>query len=297
MCAGFWKRFLAFFIDHVILFAYALLCVIILNLLLFTPLPAWGMTAAAVILLLGGLLYYPLAESSKYQATFGKNVAGITVTDMHGKRISFLRALARNAAKFISYILFIGFIMSAFTKRKQALHDIIAGCMVTAGEYKHGQVCKTEKPHKAIYALLGSFAGLFILFLLALITIEAFPSGKHRDEYNLMRSAGTVLGIATQSESIYYIKNGKYAHAKDLKMDFWSPAPDTQDSGSFENFDYSLTLGADEKSYKLEITRRDSSNKYKMSVSNENPKVTCMPDAQAAPKTTMLCNRYNRNID
>lgn len=41
------------------------------------------------------------------------------------------RAFARNFSEFLSgLILHIGFLMAAFTSRKQALHDIMTGCLV-----------------------------------------------------------------------------------------------------------------------------------------------------------------------
>ena len=56
---------------------------------------------------------------------------GMKVTDLAGNRISFLRATGRYFAKIISaLILFIGFIMVAFTEKKQGLHDMIAGTLV-----------------------------------------------------------------------------------------------------------------------------------------------------------------------
>lgn len=70
-------------------------------------------------------------ESSPTQATLGKMTLGIIVTDTEGKRVSFGRATGRHWAKIISgLILFIGYFMAAFTSRKQALHDIIADCLV-----------------------------------------------------------------------------------------------------------------------------------------------------------------------
>jgi uncharacterized RDD family membrane protein YckC len=76
-------------------------------------------------------LYYALMESSKYQATLGKIVLGIVVTDTSGQRISFGRATGRYFAKIISQIiLLIGYIMIAFTEKKQGLHDIIASTLV-----------------------------------------------------------------------------------------------------------------------------------------------------------------------
>jgi uncharacterized RDD family membrane protein YckC len=55
----------------------------------------------------------------------------MVVTGLDGRRISFARATARHFAKYIStLILFIGFIMAAFTAKKQALHDLIAETVV-----------------------------------------------------------------------------------------------------------------------------------------------------------------------
>jgi len=70
-------------------------------------------------------------ESSVRQATIGKGILGLRVTDLDGNRITFLRAAIRDLAKIISaFILLIGFIMVAFTERKQGLHDMIAGTLV-----------------------------------------------------------------------------------------------------------------------------------------------------------------------
>jgi uncharacterized RDD family membrane protein YckC len=53
------------------------------------------------------------------------------MTDMAGQRIGFLRATVRHFSKILSSMLFlIGYIMIAFTARKQGLHDLIAACLV-----------------------------------------------------------------------------------------------------------------------------------------------------------------------
>ena len=76
-------------------------------------------------------IYYSAFESSSKQGTLGKLAVGIKVTDMHGNRIKVGIAFGRNFTKLFSMmIFFIGFIMVAFTKRKQGLHDITAGCLV-----------------------------------------------------------------------------------------------------------------------------------------------------------------------
>lgn len=78
-----------------------------------------------------GLFYFSYMESSKNSATFGKMLMGIKVTDMDGNRISLGRGVKRYLAKIPSaLILLIGFIMAAFTDKRQALHDKLAGCLV-----------------------------------------------------------------------------------------------------------------------------------------------------------------------
>jgi uncharacterized RDD family membrane protein YckC len=76
-------------------------------------------------------LYFALMESSAKRGTLGKLALGIVVTDMAGNRISFGRATGRYFGKIVSgLILCIGYIMAGFTQQKQALHDIMAGCLV-----------------------------------------------------------------------------------------------------------------------------------------------------------------------
>lgn len=75
--------------------------------------------------------YFALMESSGWQGTVGKKVMGIQVTDLSGGKISVGRATARLAVKaFLSGWFLIGYIMAFFTRRKQALHDLIAGTLV-----------------------------------------------------------------------------------------------------------------------------------------------------------------------
>lgn len=76
-------------------------------------------------------LYFAIMESSPNQATLGKMALGIKVTDLNGDRITFLRATGRYFSKIISgMVLMIGYIMAAFTERRQALHDMMASTLV-----------------------------------------------------------------------------------------------------------------------------------------------------------------------
>ena len=77
-------------------------------------------------------LYFAGMESSERQATFGKSVMSLRVTNYEGQRISFGHATGRFFAKIVSGMvpLALGYIMAAFTEKKQALHDFIAGTVV-----------------------------------------------------------------------------------------------------------------------------------------------------------------------
>jgi uncharacterized RDD family membrane protein YckC len=76
-------------------------------------------------------LYFTISESSPWQATLGKKLLGLKVADEAGNRIGFGKANGRYWSKILSaLILCIGFIMVAFTEKKQGLHDKIAGTLV-----------------------------------------------------------------------------------------------------------------------------------------------------------------------
>ena len=78
-----------------------------------------------------GWLYFALQESSPAGATLGKRAMGLRVVDLGGGRISLARATGRYFAKWLSALpLGLGFLMAAFTEKKQALHDILAGTLV-----------------------------------------------------------------------------------------------------------------------------------------------------------------------
>lgn len=140
--AGFGRRFVAFIIDAVLtsITSSVLGGIVggVLGALLAQQMATnpRGMTSFLSVIgsLIGFLvqwLYFAFFESSRQQATPGKLVMGLKVTDLQGNRISFGRATGRNFGKIVSaLILFIGYIMAAFTERKQALHDLMAGTLV-----------------------------------------------------------------------------------------------------------------------------------------------------------------------
>jgi uncharacterized RDD family membrane protein YckC len=75
--------------------------------------------------------YSAVLESSVWQGTVGKKLLGLKVTDLDGRRISVGRATGRFAAGLVAALPFcIGFMMVGWTKRKQGLHDMMAGTLV-----------------------------------------------------------------------------------------------------------------------------------------------------------------------
>lgn len=131
--AGFWLRLVAFIIDNLVLLAAGGAVGVVIGVAFAAS--GGSEEQLGIVANIAGLLltwlYFALCESSPWQATLGKKALGLTVTDLEGKRISFLRATGRHFGKLLStVILFIGFIMAGFTEKKQALHDMLASCLV-----------------------------------------------------------------------------------------------------------------------------------------------------------------------
>jgi uncharacterized RDD family membrane protein YckC len=150
--AGFWLRFVAYLVDNVLL--SVALGAIFIPLAIMTgamahfealatsrtgrPDPEMIMAFVSLILTFVGIallvkwLYYAYFESSDWQATPGKRVMSVYVTDMNGQRLTFLHATGRFFSRIVTELipLGIGYIIAGFTERKQALHDFIAGTLV-----------------------------------------------------------------------------------------------------------------------------------------------------------------------
>ena len=147
--AGLWLRLVAFVIDAIVLsVVYLLMIIPLYN--YFAPDPVYEFAGpglvvdepaimngwlvldfSQVILAVTGITYYAIMEASRYQATLGKMAMELKVTDAGGGRLTFSGAILRNASKVLSSLLLMaGHLAMAFTKRKQALHDLIADALV-----------------------------------------------------------------------------------------------------------------------------------------------------------------------
>ncbi len=152
--AGFWLRFAAYIIDQFVIgFAGFVIAVpIIIGIVAFGVnlsfmknrdeffnegglMMVGGIIGLVILIALFSLvmkwLYYALMESSKYGGTLGKMAVSIKVVDLNGNRISFGRASGRYFSRIITNMtMLIGYIIAGFTDKKQALHDMIASCLV-----------------------------------------------------------------------------------------------------------------------------------------------------------------------
>jgi uncharacterized RDD family membrane protein YckC len=150
--AGFWLRAGAFVIDRFIIsFIFAIIASFRPGVLMIFP-ELTGQPAAThnqstllalvqslphltpagyLSLLLMMWIYYASFESSSWQATPGKRVLRLYVTDLAGRPATFWLASQRYFFRLISELIFmVGYIVAGFTAKKQALHDILAGCLV-----------------------------------------------------------------------------------------------------------------------------------------------------------------------
>ena len=194
--AGFWRRVAASFFDGAVIAFIGLglrLGILGIGLLGIIPLPQ--MTHDFVPLFIFWL-YPSLMESGKGQGTIGKRILGINVTDTDGGRISFLRATGRTFATLLSTLTFgVGFLMIAFTKRKQGLHDMVSKTLVV----KRGE----SRVWKVILVFLVSF----LIFIGAAGTYGYFFLWPNLKKYfstkiTILKEPDKISPLAPQKEAV-----------------------------------------------------------------------------------------------
>lgn len=197
--AGFWKRYVAYFIDVVLVY----IVVELLSGLFFSAQDAGELDQLRTLLaalqnqqalpsdptallarttdslarvlafssfayvVIGGA-YFALCESSIWQATLGKRLLGIKVVNVDGARIGLGRALARFFAAGLSWLsLNIGHALAAMPPEHRALHDHIASTRVENADPTHRRM-----PLWA-WLIVGAHALVFLLCMLAVVLAVA----------------------------------------------------------------------------------------------------------------------------
>lgn len=187
--AGFLRRWAALFLDQLILGVafYALLFAVMIVVGVaggFEQLeqmnrdnpPAWVIAAYFGMILLyyfAAGTYFSLMESSRHQATLGKMALGIKVVDLHGGRLSPVHAVGRWFAASLSYLtMYIGFLLAAFTERKQRG---LGGCGM------------------ALVIFMFLMIGLAVLGVLAAIALPSYHQYLTRAQFSQVEAALTPL--------------------------------------------------------------------------------------------------------
>jgi uncharacterized RDD family membrane protein YckC len=133
--AGFGLRLVAFIIDFSFMFFLVSFFWAIFQLPI--PLNSESIFSGSYFIfknplgILFGWLFYSGFESSRFQATPGKAILGLKVTNENFERIGFGQASGRFFGKILSgLIIGIGYIMIGFTQKRQGLHDQLAHTFV-----------------------------------------------------------------------------------------------------------------------------------------------------------------------
>lgn len=177
--AGFWKRVGAYLADIVIVIIGSIPISILIGLLIESSHIVTKPTAALIQFLLGIPLlwiYFSVMEGTGRSATFGKRLLGLKVARLDGTPLSksMSTSIWRNFAKLLIVPLtfHVGFIISLFTPRKQALHDILAGTLVVNADATQEDIA-AAKPHNSsmtnkVAAALSLIGGVVIVVLIGM---------------------------------------------------------------------------------------------------------------------------------
>ena len=178
----FWTRLLAFIVDQVILS-------VVVYFIAYYPCAGddsyfcqfrYIQANAYFYGILINWLYNAILECSSYQGSIGKILVGLKVTDINGERVSFVQASIRHFSKIVSgLILGIGYLFIFFTKKKQALHDLMANTLVVKG-FKDVDIKReeenvissttsedTNKGRRSNYVVIFILSFLILVFLLS----------------------------------------------------------------------------------------------------------------------------------
>lgn len=194
--AGFWKRVAASIIDSIVAGIAGAIVQMVLMMVFFgigigltgSPEDMFSSGGAIALLVLVYLiplglqaLYFAMFHASSKQATLGKMAVGIKVTDDDGGRISLARGIGRYFAYIVSsLILCIGLIMAAFTDRKRALHDMMAGTLVVDQwaftAYPERQRRELGTVATVLLVIGGVLVALYLVMILFMVAVGAFAS-------------------------------------------------------------------------------------------------------------------------
>ncbi len=188
--AGFWKRVAAYLIDaFVIGIATQIVQLVVMGVFFGINASRMGnpetlFASGTGILFVAALYLVPLAMNAAYyaafhassrQATLGKMAVGIKVVRTDGTRISLARGVGRYFATILSALIVgIGFLMAAFTERKQALHDMVCDTLVVD---KWAYTAHPEWQKRELGTVTVVILAIFGVLMLGILAVFALAIG------------------------------------------------------------------------------------------------------------------------
>ena len=206
MYAGFIRRAAAATLDSLILSVIQLIVDVALAIGGF-PKPLISLVNLVLL-----LFYYVYMESSSWQATLGKRIVGIKVTDLQGQRISFWRSLGRRLAMiFINpFTLGIGYLMCIWTEKRQCLHDMIAGCLVVTEQPSPTGDPRPTNPPVWVWLVGLIMPVLMFIFILGILVAISLPQYFNAVEKARSAEALQALSAMRSSTERYHSRAGHW---------------------------------------------------------------------------------------
>ncbi len=280
--AGFWRRVAAYMLDTLILTIPFLLVFGVLGYMSFRAAMSGESPGGMIVLIyflayigaiVGSWLYFAKYESGAGQATPGKRIMGLKVTNANGERITFGRATGRFFGKIVTGIIpfGIGWMMAGFTGRKQALHDMMASTCVVFREVSPGKPLPVARPKMPWYGwvlnclpILGlvltlAFYGYFISMMMGgmkmpggampsssdmSVPAEVMPSSSDGDSSSTPSSSvdeNEKAAVRTGMTAVYMVASTTQAEVAAI-ADAAGDCP-TEDRTSSNNWIESIQLG------------------------------------------------------
>ncbi|MDX9855303.1 MAG: RDD family protein [Parcubacteria group bacterium] len=190
--AGFWIRYLAYFIDSIVVSIFGIPLFLLVNKMLFSGIEGATVLGSILPSLASMIVFwaYYVYMTSEYQATLGKMAVGIKVVSNDFQKLSFEKVIMREVlGKLISSVtLYVGYMMAGFTSRKRALHDMISGSVVI---YKD--------PNKKINK--GVIIAVVVAFLVLIISIIGILASIILVSLNSAREKAYDAGVASSASA------------------------------------------------------------------------------------------------
>ena len=213
--AGFWIRWVALIVDNFIVS-------VAMFIFIFAMVSIWGLSGLAkdvssvfgvlskvigfgipFVILLSFLIpwIYFIVMTNKKGATLGKKILGLKVVSETGEKLSLGKIILRETiGKFVSGLIFsIGFLMAAFTEKKQGLHDKMAGSLVVYEDPNKSQN-NTVIIIVALVAFL--FIGIAIIGILSSVVLASLSTAREKANDAVVR-----FSVASSTvESLQYVQ-------------------------------------------------------------------------------------------